>query len=64
MALIMVLKGTREVCVPGRGLYPLPFEVGSMVRGFYHVVTEDQGKYLQPEQSYGKMTNCPGLPRT
>ena len=26
--------------------------------------TEDQGEFQQPEESYDKMTDCPGLPRT
>ena len=27
-------------------------------------IIENQGEFHQPEQSYGKMTDCPGLPRT
>ena len=38
MALTSVLKGTRKFFVAGRMLHPLPFEVGSMVRGLYSVV--------------------------
>ena len=38
MAVFRVLKGTREVCAAERMLHPLPFEVGSMVRGLYSVV--------------------------
>ena len=37
-ALTRVLKVSGEVCAAGRGLHPLPFEVGSMVRGLYSVV--------------------------
>ena len=42
MAVFRVLKGTREVCVSGRRLHPLPFEVGSMVRGLYSVVNRER----------------------
>ena len=31
-------KRVREVCAAGRELHPLPFEVGSMIRGLYSVV--------------------------
>ena len=34
----MVLTGSREVSEAGRGLHPLPCEVGSTVRGLYSVV--------------------------
>ena len=44
MAQIRVLKGTREVCVAGRKLHPLPFEVGIMVRGLYSVVNRGSGR--------------------
>ena len=44
MAVFRVLKGTREVCAAGRGLYPLPFEVGSRVRGLFSVVDRGSGR--------------------
>ena len=44
MALTRVLKGTREVCAVERMLHPLPFEVGSMVRGLYSVVNRGSGR--------------------
>jgi len=46
MALIRVLKGYREVCAAGRELHPLPFEVGSRVRGLYIVVNRRSGRIL------------------
>ena len=42
MTLTRVLRGTREVYVAGRRLHPLPFEVGSMVRGLYSVVNRER----------------------
>jgi len=46
MALTRVLKGYREVCAAGRELHPLPFEVGSRVRGLYIVVNRRSGRIL------------------
>ena len=43
-ALTRVLKGSSKVCAAGRGLYPLPFEVGNMVRGLYSVVNIGSGR--------------------
>ena len=37
-------KRHREVCAAGRGLHPLPFEVGSRVRGLYSVVDRGSGR--------------------
>ena len=44
MAWTRVLKGIREVFAAGRMLHPLPFEVGSMVRGLYSVVNRGSGR--------------------
>ena len=43
-ALTRILKGSGEACAAGRGLYPLPCEVWSMVRGLYSVVNRGSGK--------------------
>ena len=60
----MVLKGSKRSVQLGEGCTRCPVRRGAWLEDSIMRRTEDQGEFLQPEQSYDKMTNCPGLPRT